>query len=126
MTAINKTIFLTFNNGASSASTSIIVNPMVNKIIFRSMAYEGAVDKYAVLQSDLINGESVGVVFRNSAFSSSTAQVVEYHFTQPTKVLGTYNFVLKNLDGTTLTLGANEKCVFIAEFVYGEGSMTHM
>ena len=118
MTAINKTIFLTFPNASKSTSASILINPLVHKIIFRSLAYKGAVDEYVVLQSDLINGESVGVAFRNSSFSSSTAQVVEYHFTQPTKISGTYNFVLKKLDGTTLTLPAEESCVFIAEFVY--------
>jgi hypothetical protein len=68
---------------------------------------------------------SSDLAFRNNAFSNSTAQVVEYHFTQPTKISGTYNFVLKNLDGTTLTLGADESCAFIAEFVYTDDNIHH-
>jgi hypothetical protein len=125
MSAINKTVFLAFDNTKTSSSASIVVNPLIHKIIFRSLSYNGAVDEYAVLQSDLIQGESIGIVFRNNEFSNSTAQVVEYHFTQPTKISGTYNFVLKKLDGTTVTLGANEKCVFIAEFVYDDDKIHH-
>jgi hypothetical protein len=123
--AINKTIFLTFLNGSNSTSTSIVINPLISKILFRSLSYKGAVDEYAVLQSDLIQNESIGIAFRNDAFSNSTAQVIEYHFTQPTKISGTYNFVLKNLDGTTVTLGADENCVFIAEFIYTDDNKHH-
>jgi len=111
----NRTIFLSF----TTASTSTVINiPFaVDRIIFRSLADDAATDAYGVISSDLINWESIGVVFRNDAFSNSTAQTIEYHFQTPTKIQGTYNFTIRNLDKSLATVAGTESVVFIAEFI---------
>lgn len=114
----NRTVFLSF---ASSPNTSAEINiPFeVDRIIFRSLADDGATDAYGVITSDLINWNSVGVVFRNDAFSNSTAQTIEYHFQTPTKIQGRYNFRMQNLAQTDATVSTTESVVFIAEFIRG-------
>jgi hypothetical protein len=114
----NRTVFLSF---ASSPNTSAEINiPFeVDRIIFRSLADDGATDAYGVITSDLINWNSVGVVFRNDAFSNSTAQTIEYHFQTPTKIQGRYNFRMQNLAQTDATVAVTESVVFIAEFIRG-------
>lgn len=112
----NRTVFLSF---VSSPNTSAEINiPFeVDRIIFRSLADDGATDAYGVITSDLINWNSVGVVFRNDAFSNSTAQTIEYHFQTPTKIQGRYNFRMQNLAQTDATVAVTESVVFIAEFI---------
>jgi hypothetical protein len=113
----NKTILLNFNN-VSTATSSIVIPYAVDRIIFRSLANNGNnVTAYAVLSSDLIQWEAVGIVYRDSSFSNSTAQTNEYHFQTPTNINGTYNFRLTNFAGAPLTGGANEFVAFIAEFI---------
>jgi len=116
----NRTIFLTFQAGSSSTIASINVNHPVNKILFRSLACDSNVTEYAVIQSDLINNETIGIAYRDSSYSNSTAQVIEYHFTQPTTIGGTYSFNLKNLDATATNPTGIEFYVFVAEFI-GDG-----
>jgi hypothetical protein len=112
----NRTVFLSFNT-SNQAIANINVPFAVDKIIFRSLAYDAATTEYAVLSSDLINWNGIGVIYRDSSFSNSTAQTIEYHFQIPTKINGQYKFQLTNLDGTLPTVAGAEFCVFIAEFV---------
>lgn len=111
----NKTIFLSFTTALTTADINIPF--AVDKIVFRSLADDGATDAYGVLSSDLIAWNAIGVVFRNDAFSNSTAQTIEYHFQTPTKIQGRYSFRLQNLDGTPSTIAGTESIVFIAEFI---------
>lgn len=111
----NKTIFLSFTSALTTADINIPF--AVDKIIFRSLADDAATDAYAVLSSDLIAWGAIGVVYRNDAFSNSTAQTLEYHFQTPTKIQGRYSFRLQNLDQTNATVAGTESIVFIAEFV---------
>lgn len=111
----NKTIFLSFTTANTTAD--IYIPFAVNRIIFKSLADDGATDLYGVLSTDMIQWESVGVVYRNDAFSNSTAQTVEYHFQTPTKIQGRYTFTLRNLDRTLATIAGTESIVFIAEFI---------
>jgi len=110
----NKTIFLSFT---SPNTTSDINIPFaVDKIIFKLLGSNGTTNEYGVLSSDLIQWESIGVVYRNVAIPYSSAQI-EYHFQTPTKIQGIYSFTLKNLDKDLATIGGTENIVFIAEFV---------
>jgi hypothetical protein len=120
----NRTVFLSF---ASANTTAEINVPFaVDRVIFRSLADDAGTDAYGVLSSDLINWESIGVVFRNDAFSNSTAQTNEYHYFTPTKIQGRYNFTLRNLSGTPATVAGTESIVFIAEFIRDkDGSNGH-
>jgi hypothetical protein len=112
----NRTVFLSF--ASSPNSTAEINIPFdVDRIIFRSLADDGATDAYGVITSDLIGWNSIGVVFRNDAFSNSTAQTIEYHFQTPTKIQGIYNFRMQNLARTNATVSITESVVFIAEFI---------
>jgi hypothetical protein len=112
----NRVVFLNFT--ASNRATANINIPFeVDRIVFRSLAYDSNVAEYAVLTSDLIQWNGIGVCFRDSTFSNSTAQTNEYHFQTPTKINGQYNFQLSNLDGTFPTIGGAEFAVFIAEFI---------
>ena len=112
----SKTFFLQFNS-SPSAIFDVNIPFAVDRIIFRSLAYDSTITEYAVLSSDLINWESIGIVYRDSSFSNSTAQTIEYHFQTPTFISGRYNFTLRNLDKTIATVGGPEFCVFIAEFI---------
>lgn len=121
----NKTVFLSFTSANTTAEVNVPF--AVDRVIFKSLADDAATDAYGVLSSDLINWESIGVVFRNDAFSNSTAQTVEYHFQTPTKIQGRYNFTLRNLAGTPATVAGTESIVFIAEFIRDkDGSNGHM
>lgn len=112
----NRVVYLNFT--ASNKATANINIPFeVDRIIFRSLAYDGAVTEYAVLTSDLIQWNGIGVCYRDASFSNSTAQTIEYHFQTPTKISGQYNFQLTNLDGTFPAVGGAEFAVFIAEFI---------
>lgn len=117
----NRTVFLSFNT-SNVATANINIPFAVDKIIFRSLAYDAATTEYAVLSSDLINWNGIGVVYRDSSFSNSTAQTIEYHFQTPTKINGVYKFQLTNLDGTLPVIGGAEFCVFIAEFIRDKGN----
>jgi hypothetical protein len=113
----NRTVLLDFNS-VSTATADINIPFTVDRIIFRSLADTGNnVQAYAILSSDLIQWESIGVLYRDSTYSNSTAQTIEYHFQVPTKISGRYNFIMKDLAGALITGGANERVVFIAEFV---------
>jgi len=112
----NRTVFLSFNT-SNQAIANIDLPFAVDKIIFRSLAYDAATTEYAVISSDLINWNSLGVIYRDSSFSNSTAQTIEYHFQTPTKINGQYKFQLTNLDRTLSTVSGAEFCVFIAEFI---------
>lgn len=120
----NKTVFLTFTIGSSLARAEVNIPFAVNRIIFRSLAYDGNVAEYGVLTSDLIAWNSVGLVYRDSTYSNSTAQTNEYHFQTPTKIQGVYTFRLQNLDGTEATVGGSQYCVFIAEFIRDKDGMS--
>jgi len=111
----NKTVYLSFTT--PSTSTNIFIPFAVDRIIFRALADDGGTDAYAVLSSDLIGWETIGIVFRNDNFSNSTAQVNEYHFDSPQNINGRYNFTLKNLNGTLATIAGTESIVFICEFI---------
>lgn len=115
----NRTVFLSFTTAITTADINIPYD--VDRIIFRSLADDGATDAYAVLTSDLISWNAIGVVFRNDAFANSTAQMNEYHFQVPTKIQGRYSFRLQNLDQTNCIIGGTESIVFIAEFIRGNG-----
>lgn len=112
----NRTVYLSFLT-SPKATANINIPFAVDKIIFRSLAYDSNVTEYAVISSDLINWGSIGVVYRDSTYSNSTAQTIEYHFQTPTKINGQYTFQLTNLDGTTPTVAGADYCVFIAEFI---------
>jgi hypothetical protein len=115
----NRTVFLSF---ASSANTSAVINvPFeVDRVIFRSLAHNGAtVSLYGVITSDLIGWNAIGVVQRDSTYSNSTAQTIEYHFQTPTKIQGRYNFRMQNLTEADATVSTTESVVFIAEFIRG-------
>lgn len=118
--ATNKTIFLSFPIGVNSISQYINIPHPVTRIVFRSLAFKGVVTDYAVLSSSLIQDESIGVVFRDSSFSNSTAQTIEYNFRNPVTIAGQYTFNLTKLDNTPVVSVAIENCVFIGEFIYEE------
>lgn len=111
----NRTVFLSFVSSPNT-STEINIPFEVDRIVFRSLADDGATDAYGVITSDLINWNSVGVVYRNDAFSNSVSQTIEYHFQTPTKIQGRYNFRMQNLAQTDSTVAVTENVVFIAEF----------
>jgi hypothetical protein len=111
----NKTVFLSFTTASTTAE--IFVPFAVDRVLFRALADDGTTASYAVLSSDLIGWETIGIVFRDATFSNSTAQVNEYHFDSPQNINGRYNFTLKNLNGTPATIGATESVVFICEFI---------
>ena len=113
----NRTIFLTINPGSSIATADINIPFAVDKIVFRSLAYDSNVTEYAVLTTDLIQWNAVGIVYRDSSFSNSTAQTIEYHFQTPTKIQGRYSFKFQNLDKTEINPVGIEFCAFIAEFI---------
>jgi hypothetical protein len=124
MKVTNKTIFLTYQAGQSSTTANVFINHPVEKIIFRSLACNSNVTEYAVLQSDMILNETIGVAYRDSSYSNSTAQTIEYHFTSPVGISGNYTFYLKNLDGTPTSPAGDEFYVFVAEFI-GSSSDIH-
>ena len=110
----NRTIFLTINPGSCIATADINIPFAVDKIVFRSLAYDSNVTEYAVLTTDLIQWNAVGIVYRDSSFSNSTAQTIEYHFQTPTKIQGRYSFKFQNLDKTEINPVGIEFCAFIA------------
>lgn len=121
----NRTIFLTLD-ASGRASADINIPFTVNKVIFRSLAYDdqqvAPVQKYCVLNSDLIQWNSIGICYRDDTYSSSAAQANEYHFQTPTKISGRYSFQTVDL-GNTPCAGCNgDKIVVIAEFIRGETS----
>ncbi len=123
----NRTVFLTFGVSSSIATADINIPFSVDKIIFRSLAYDSNVTEYAVLSTDLIQWNSIGIVYRDATYSNSTAQTVEYHFQTPQKISGRYSFKLQNLDGTLTSPAGAEYCVFIAEFIReGTNGTNHM
>jgi hypothetical protein len=117
----NRTIFLKFD--ASGLATADISIPFaVDRIIFRSLAYKEAAGPnaaYAILDSDLIAWNSIGVIFRDDTYANSAAQYNEYHFQTPTKIAGRYNFQLYDLTvpRAAPTNVTDDVCVFIAEFI---------
>jgi hypothetical protein len=111
----NKTVFLSFTKASTTAE--IFIPFAVDRIIFRALADDATTTKYAVLNSDLIGWETIGIVYRDSTFSNSTAQVNEYHYDSPQNINGRYNFTLKDLDGTLATIAGTESIVFICEFI---------
>lgn len=112
----NRTVYLTFD-ATGKATTEVNIPFAIDRIIFRSLGYVGGSATYAVLESDMILWNAIGVVYRDSTFSNSVAQSNEFHFQTPTKVQGRYNFQLRNLDGTPVTTANTNTCVFIAEFI---------
>ena len=117
----NRTIYLKFDaNGAATADLHIPF--AVDRIIFRSIAYKeaaGPTTSYAVLDSDLIQWNTIGVVYRDDTYSNSAAQANEYHFQTPTKIQGRYNFQLYDLAVPRVapTGVTDDVCVFVAEFI---------
>jgi hypothetical protein len=117
----NRTIYLKFD--ASGLATADISIPFaVDRIIFRSLAYKeaaGPTAAYAILDSDLIAWNSIGVIYRDDTYANSAAQANEYHFQTPTKIAGRYNFQLYDLavPKAPPTGVTDDVCVFIAEFV---------
>jgi hypothetical protein len=117
MTTTNRTFFLTLQIGSSTTQSLVNIYHAVKKIRFRSLACESNVAKYCVIQSDMINNETVSIAYRDATFSASTAQVIEYHFVQPVMIKGNYTFTFKNLDNTPVVPAAIESYVFVAEFI---------
>jgi hypothetical protein len=117
MTTTNKTFFLTLQIGASTTEALVNIYHPVKKIRFRSLACDSNVAEYCVIQSDMINNETVSIAYRDATFSASTAQVIEYHFVQPVMIKGNYTFTFRNLDGTQLSPAGIEFYVFVAEFI---------
>lgn len=118
----NRTIFLSFVS-SPNASAEINIPFEVDTIIFRSLAHNGAtVPLYAVLSTDMIGWNAIGVLQRDSTYSFSTAQTNEYYFQTPTKIQGRYNFRMQNLTQTDATVSTTESVVFIAEFLRKEHS----
>jgi hypothetical protein len=117
----NRTIFLKFD--ASGLATADINIPFaVDRVIFRSLAYKEAAGPnpaYAVLDSDLIQWNSIGVVYRDDTYANSAAQYNEYHFQTPTKIQGRFNFQLYDLTVPRAEPAGitDDVCVFIAEFI---------
>ena len=107
----NKTIFLSFTTPTTSAEINIPF--AVDSIKFKAMADNGTAS-FGVLQSDLIQWETLGIVFRNE--NPNLTQSIEYHFQTPTKIHGNYNFVLRNLDKSLAEVVGTENLVFVAEF----------
>jgi len=111
----NKTIVLSFVTPIFN--TTINIPFAVDCVKFRAISDDGSTDSYGVLSSDLINGETVGIVYRNDLKPISPNQNVEYQFQTPTKIQGNYTFTLKNLNNTIATIGDPESIVFLAEFI---------
>ena len=122
----NRTVYLTFD-ASGRASAEVNVPFAVDRIVFRSLAYVGGSATYAVLESDMILWNAIGVVYRDSTFSNSAAQTNEFHFQTPTKVQGRYNFQLRDLSGAVVTTANTNTCVFVAEFIRDkDGKNGHM
>jgi hypothetical protein len=123
----NRTIYLQFNtNGLATADINIPF--AVDRIIFRSLAYNeagGPTPQYAVLDSDLIQWNTIGVVYRDDTYANSTATSNEYHFQTPTKIAGRYNFQLYDLTVPKAPPSGvnNDVCVFVAEFIRDKDGM---
>ena len=61
----NKTITLSFAS-SNTATADIYIPFAIDRIVFRSLAYEAVVTQYAILKRDLIRWESIGIVYRDS------------------------------------------------------------
>ena len=115
----NKTILLIFNNSGIATANINIPFP-IDEVKFREIAYTPLTQNanHGYIDSDLINWNSLGIVFRDDALGGLVStQNVRYIYPITTSVNGQYSFALKDLNGFLATNGSGDQCCIICEFI---------
>ena len=106
---ITKTFYHQYTTTNSTASIYVNIPFKVKKIHVKSITYVAGANsgqggsgttKYITILSSLVGNRPVGMVFRDSQFSSATVQDIEHIFQLPEVINGYYDFTPYSNDGT--------------------------
>ena len=126
---LTKTFYHQYTTTNSTASIYVNIPFKVKKIHIKSITYvAGAngsqggsgVAKYITFLSSLVGNRPVGMVFRDSQFSSATVQDIEHIFQLPEVINGYYNFTPYTNDGSVSAIHE----VIIPDTFYDSFSIT--
>jgi hypothetical protein len=146
----NRTVLLAFTDTTWTASTNLNINFPVKEIVVRGISYvdgnlsvaTAALNSMALLYSDLVGGNYLGVVdmasvstggavITNTHIQSSVGSTLRYAYRTPQNVSGLYTFSLRGFDGLTYAgayagAGTKYQMAIQLEFIQYESALSNV